>query len=57
VGRFKDGCARRVIDVRAGHDANTADLRGQRVREVIAVEVQRRHPVAGGSNLKALTKS
>ena len=39
--RFEDGVAGDVIDVAAGRDADAADLRGERVAEVIAVEIQR----------------
>ena len=38
---LEDGVAGDVIDVAAGRDADAADLRGERVAEVIAVQVQR----------------
>ena len=41
VRGFEDGVAGDVIDIAAGRDADAADLRGERVAEVIAVEVQR----------------
>ena len=39
VGGLKDGVARGVVDVAARRDANAADASGQRVADVIAVEV------------------
>jgi hypothetical protein len=45
VGRLEDGVAGRVVDVAAGGDADAADLRRERVGEVVAVEVQRRDDV------------
>ena len=41
VGGFEDGVAGDVVDVAAGRDADAADLRGERIGEVVAVEVQR----------------
>ena len=38
---FEDGVAGDVIDVAAGRDADAADLRRERVAEIIAVEVER----------------
>jgi hypothetical protein len=40
VSRFEDGVTGLVVDVGARSDADAAHLRGQRVGEVIAVEVQ-----------------
>jgi len=36
---FEDGVAAEVVDVSAGGDADAADLGGQSVAEIIAVEV------------------
>ncbi len=41
VRGFEDGVAGDVVDVAAGRDADAADLRGQRVAEIIAVQVER----------------
>src|SRR5690242_8732356 len=41
VRGFKNRVAGNVIDVAAGRDADAADLRGQRVAQIIAVQVQR----------------
>ena len=41
VRGFEDGVAGDVIDVAAGRDADAADLGGQRVGEIIAVQVHR----------------
>jgi hypothetical protein len=41
VGGLEHGVAGDVVDVAARGDADAADLRGQRVGEVVAVEVQR----------------
>ena len=41
VRRLEDRVAGDVVDVPARRDADAADLRGQRVAEVIAVQVQR----------------
>ena len=38
---LEDGVAGDVIDVAAGRDADAADLRGERVAQIIAVQVQR----------------
>ena len=47
---FEDGVAGHVVDVRAGGDADPADLRGQRVADVVAVQVQSSdHVVVGGA--------
>ena len=40
VGRLEDGVAGDVVDVAAGRDADAADLRRERVGEVVAVEVR-----------------
>ena len=40
VGGFEDGVAGDVVDVAAGGDADAADLRGQGVAEIIAVEIR-----------------
>ena len=45
VRRLEDGVAGDVVDVAAGRDADAADLRRERVGEVVAVEVQRRDDV------------
>ena len=45
VRGLEDGVAGDVVDVAAGRDADAADLRGERVGEVVAVEVQRRDDV------------
>src|SRR6266508_3928949 len=42
MGRLEHGMARRVVDVAAGRDADPADLGRERVRQVVAVEVQSR---------------
>ena len=42
---LEDRVAADVIDISAGRDADAADLRGKRVAEVVAVEVQRRDHV------------
>jgi hypothetical protein len=39
VGGFEDGVASGVVDVGAGGDADAADLGGEGVAEVVAVEV------------------
>jgi hypothetical protein len=41
VGGLEDGVAGDVVDVAARRDADAADLRRERVGEVVAVEVQR----------------
>ena len=41
VRGLEDGVAGDVVDVAAGGDADAADLRGQRVAEVIAVQIER----------------
>jgi len=41
VRGFEDGVAGDVVDVAAGGDADAADLRGQRVAEVIAIQIER----------------
>ena len=49
VGCFEDGNARIVVDVGARGDANPADLCGQGIGDVVAVEVHRgQHAVFGG---------
>lgn len=40
VSRFEDGVTRHVVDICPGSDTDPTDLRGQRVGEVIAVQVQ-----------------
>ena len=48
--RLENGDARRIVDVRAGSDADSADGRGERVGNVVAVQVERRdHVVFGGA--------
>ena len=42
MGGFEHRVARQVVDVAARGDADTADLRSERVGEVVAVEVERR---------------
>ena len=42
VRRFEDGVAGDVVDVPARRDADAADLRRERVREIVAVQVRRR---------------
>ena len=39
--RFENGVAGDVIDIAAGRDADAADLRGERVAQVIAIQIQR----------------
>ncbi len=39
--RFKDGVTRDVIDIRTRSDSDSANLRGQRVRKIIPVEIHR----------------
>ena len=39
--RLEDGVAGDVVDVAAGGDADAADLGGERVGQVVAVQVQR----------------
>src|SRR5205823_2155239 len=41
VGGFEAGVAGDVVDVSAGGDADAADLGGQRIAEIVAVEVGR----------------
>src|SRR5687768_450265 len=41
VRRFEDGVTGHVVDVAAGRDADAADLRGERIRQVVAVQVWR----------------
>jgi hypothetical protein len=41
VGGLEDGVAGDVVDVAAGGDADAADLRRQRVAQVVAVQVER----------------
>ena len=48
VGRLEDGDAGLVVDVRAGRDADAADGRGERVGDVVAVEVEGRDDVVLG---------
>src|SRR5207248_73462 len=48
VGGFEDGVAGDVVDVATGGDADAADLRRQRVAEVVAVEVE------GGDHVEIL---
>ena len=48
VRRLEDGVAGDVVDVAAGRDADAADLRRQRVAQVIAVQVER------GDDIKVL---
>ena len=43
--RFEDGVAGFIVDIRAGRDADAADLRGQRVGNVIAVQIHRRNDI------------
>src|SRR5262245_11078865 len=43
--RFENGVAGEVVDVSTGRDADAADLRRERVRQVVAVEVRRRDDV------------
>ena len=45
VRRLEDAVAGDVVDVAARRDADAADLRGERVGEVVAVEVRRRDHV------------
>ena len=45
VRGFENGVAGDVIDVAAGRDADAADLRGERVAQIIAVQIQRRDHV------------
>src|SRR5262245_44418415 len=45
VRRLEDRVARHVIDVPAGRDADAADLRRERVRQVVAIQVRRRDDV------------
>ena len=45
MGGLEHAVAGDVVDVAARRDADAADLRGQRVREVVAVEVRRRDDV------------
>ena len=45
VRRLEDGVAGDVVDVAAGRDADAADLRRERVGQVVAVQVQRRDDV------------
>src|SRR4029079_4792684 len=45
VRRLEHGVPGRVVDVAARRDADAAHLRGQRVAEVVAVQVQRRDDV------------
>ena len=45
VRRLEDGVAGDVVDVAARRDADAADLRGQRVGQVVAVQVRRRDDV------------
>src|SRR5476649_660503 len=45
VRRFEDGVTGDVVDVAARRDADAADLRRERVGQVVAVEVQRRDDV------------
>ena len=45
VRRFEDGVAGDVVDVAARRDADAADLRRQRVGQVVAVQVRRRDDV------------
>ena len=40
VSRFKDGVTRLIVDVCTRSNPNAADLSSQRVREIIAIEVQ-----------------
>ena len=42
---FKNRVAGDVIDISAGGDADAADLRGQCVGQIIAIEIQRRDDV------------
>ena len=50
VGGLEDGVTGHVVDVRAGGDADPADLSGQGVAEVVPVEVQGGdHVVVGGA--------
>src|SRR5262245_40324326 len=42
---FEDRVPGDVVDVAARRDADAADLRGQRVRQVVAVEIRRRDDV------------
>src|SRR5690606_38103831 len=46
VGGFEHGVAGDEVDVAAGRDANTADLSGQGVGEIVAVQVH------GGEHVK-----
>ena len=41
VSGFKDSVAGDVIDIAAGGDANAANLRGQCVAKIIAVQIER----------------
>ena len=41
VRRFENGVAGDVVDIPAGRDADAADLRGERVAQVIAIQIQR----------------
>src|SRR5262245_4166868 len=45
VGRLEDGVAAAVVDVASRCDADAADLRGERVGGIVAVEVERRDDV------------
>jgi len=45
VRRLENRVAGDVIDVAAGRDADTAHLRGERVAQIIAVQVQRRDDI------------
>src|SRR4029078_13046108 len=41
VGGFEYGAPLQVFDVAAGRDADAADLRRERIRQVVAVQVRR----------------
>lgn len=54
VGGLENRVSRGVVDVAAGSDADAADLRGERVGDVVAVEVERRHDVVFGGTRENL---